>query len=480
MSAAAKLRDLLRPAPRTQNLAILLSDMKNFTARTSRQTREENARMLALHDALLVPVVKGFGGRKVKAIGDALLVAFKSPTDSVLCAMAMQDRLASWNARAPEADRIEVRIAVSLGEVQVNADDLAGDPVQLALRAALYSDAGEVVLTESVYLAMNKSEVPTDPFTVRELRPGESRLHRARVVGTRELPYAGRALSRLGKLPPPRLPILPRVAAAMVRAWPAIALAALAGLGITAVWKVRTDKDRDPVTRAEQLLAQKAPLAALAELDKITDPHRAKTAAVAALRGKAEHAVGWVGMAFADFAAAIDDDATVADAEVVRALVDDLDSDAFPVQWRPALVRTLGEKIGGPASDAVRALIASKRGKARRDALEVLELMGRATDEDRISVATTDLQDKTASCPAVLSAVRVLGIAANDRAIDLLKQTSAETKRCGAREAKDALRRIERGVVKATGSGGTATAASSATRSSLTATAGAAAPATAH
>jgi len=64
--------ELLRPAQRTQNLAILLSDMKGFTARTSQQTREENARMLALHDALLVPVVKGFGGHKVKSIGDAL------------------------------------------------------------------------------------------------------------------------------------------------------------------------------------------------------------------------------------------------------------------------------------------------------------------------------------------------------------------------------------------------------------------------
>src|SRR5207237_8245985 len=34
--------ELLRPAQRTQNLAILLSDMKGFTARTSQQTREEN------------------------------------------------------------------------------------------------------------------------------------------------------------------------------------------------------------------------------------------------------------------------------------------------------------------------------------------------------------------------------------------------------------------------------------------------------
>ena len=63
-----------------RNLVLLLSDMKGFTARTSGQTREENAHMLALHDALLLPVVRGYRGRKVKGLGDALLAAFDSPT----------------------------------------------------------------------------------------------------------------------------------------------------------------------------------------------------------------------------------------------------------------------------------------------------------------------------------------------------------------------------------------------------------------
>ena len=162
--------------------------------------------MLAFHDALLLPVIRGFAGRKVKSIADALLVTFRSPTDCVLCGMAIQDRLASWNAHRGPAERIDVRIAISLGEVRVDADDVTGDPVQLALRASAFADAGEVVLTESVYLAMNKSEVPTEPFPVRELRVGETRLHRARMTGPRELPYGGRALKRLGKLRDPKLP----------------------------------------------------------------------------------------------------------------------------------------------------------------------------------------------------------------------------------------------------------------------------------
>jgi serine/threonine protein kinase, bacterial len=458
--------ELLRPAQRTQNLAILLSDMKGFTARTSQQTREENARMLAFHDALLLPVIRGFGGRKVKSIGDALLVTFRSPTDCVLCGMAMQDRLASWNARRGPQEKIEVRIAISLGEVRVDADDVTGDPVQLALRASAFADAGEVVLTESVYLAMNKSEVPTEPFPVRELRVGETRLHRARMIGPRELPYDGRALQRLGKLRDPRLPLATRAAAFVARRWPVLAALALCFVAAAASWRVRVRRENDPVLRAEQMLVAKAPLAALAELDKLSESPRSRSAQVQILRGKAEHAMGQLGMAFADFAAALDADATVADPEVVRALVDDLESEAFPLQWRPALVRVLGERVGAPAAEALRGIVRSQHGRPRREALEALELMGQARDEDRLALATAELSDKAAPCPAILNAVRVLVVAGTERAQALLTRTAAEKRRCGSREAADALRRLERAKPQTASASSSPSTSSSASNSS--------------
>ena len=436
--------ELLRPSHRTQNLAILLSDIKGFTARTSRQTREENFRMLAFHDALLLPVIRGFGGRKVKSIGDALLVTFRSPTDCVLCGMAIQDRLASWNEQRGPADRIDVRIAISLGEVRVDADDVTGDPVQLALRASAFADAGEVVLTESVYLAMNKSEVPTEPFPVRELRVGETRLHRARMIGPRELPYGGRALKRLGKLRDPKLPLATRATAFVARRWPILAALAVAvAIGGT-YWRMQVRRENDPVVRAEQMLVARAPLAALAELDKLSDSPRSKSAQVQVVRGKAEHALGQLGMAFADFAAALDADSSVADPHVIRALVDDLESEAFPLQWRPALVRILGERVGSPAAEPLRGIVRSPRSRARREALEALELMGQATDDDRLAVATAELSDKTAGCPAVLNAIRILVVAGTERAHALLARIAAENRRCGSREASDALRRLDR------------------------------------
>jgi adenylate cyclase len=69
----------------TQNLAIMFTDIKGFTERTSGSTREGMKSLLAEHDRLLVPVFQYFDGRIVKTIGDAFLVTFGSPTDAVLC-----------------------------------------------------------------------------------------------------------------------------------------------------------------------------------------------------------------------------------------------------------------------------------------------------------------------------------------------------------------------------------------------------------
>jgi hypothetical protein len=222
-------------------------------------------------------------------------------------------------------------------------------------------------------------------------------------------------------------------------------------------------RENDPVLRAEQMLVGKAPLAALAELDKLSDSPRSRSAQVQVLRGKAEHAMGQLGMAFADFAAALDADATVTDAEVVRALADDLESESFPLQWRPALVRILGERVGAPAAEPLRAIVRSQHGRPRREALEALELMGQARDEDRLALATAELSDKAAPCPAILNAVRVLVVAGTERAQALLSKTASERRRCGSREAADALRRLERAKAQAGATGQPGTVAGNGT-----------------
>ncbi|QRK07075.1 adenylate/guanylate cyclase domain-containing protein [Archangium violaceum] len=165
---------------KTANLAIVFTDIKGFTERTSRQTLEENQRLLKVHHDLLAPVFKAFGGRIIKSIGDAFLVTFESPTQAVLSGMAIQDRLWSYNRGASDAERLDVRVAINVGEVRLESNDVFGEPVNIASRVESIAEAGEVFFTEAVYLAMNKAEVPSLEVGAFELKgiPGKIRVFR--------------------------------------------------------------------------------------------------------------------------------------------------------------------------------------------------------------------------------------------------------------------------------------------------------------
>ncbi|NOJ97355.1 adenylate/guanylate cyclase domain-containing protein [Corallococcus coralloides] len=165
---------------KTANLAIVFTDIKGFTERTSRQTLEENQRLLQVHEALLAPLFKAFGGRIIKSIGDAFLVTFESPTQAVLSGIAIQDRLWHHNRQLLEDDQIHVRVAVNVGEVRVEANDIFGEPVNIAARVEGITDADEVFFTEAVYLSMNKAEVPSQEVGAFELKgiPGKIRVFR--------------------------------------------------------------------------------------------------------------------------------------------------------------------------------------------------------------------------------------------------------------------------------------------------------------
>jgi class 3 adenylate cyclase len=145
----------------TQNLTIMFTDIKGFTERTSGSTRAGMNNLLAEHERLLVPVFQYFDGRIVKTIGDAFLVTFASPTDAVLCGVTIQEVLRQYNLGADESVRIDVRVAINVGEVEVRDNDVLGEPVNIAARLEGATEAGEVYFTEAVYQTMNRSEAPS-------------------------------------------------------------------------------------------------------------------------------------------------------------------------------------------------------------------------------------------------------------------------------------------------------------------------------
>ncbi|MBL8910747.1 MAG: adenylate/guanylate cyclase domain-containing protein [Archangium sp.] len=185
---------------RTANLAIVFTDIKGFTERTSKQTLEENEKLLKTHNDLLAPLFRALGGRVVKTIGDAFMVTFESPTSAVLSGVAIQDALWKYNQTASAEAQLRVRVAINVGEVRLEGNDVFGEPVNIAARVEGLAEADDVTFTEAVYLSMNRAEVSAEELGKFELKgiPEPVKLFRvARATKeATEAPYGNKGLTR--------------------------------------------------------------------------------------------------------------------------------------------------------------------------------------------------------------------------------------------------------------------------------------------
>ena len=155
----------------SKTLTIMFTDMKDFTRRTHAQSREENLILLERHESIIRPIVINFKGRIIKNLGDSFLVIFESPTNALLCAIEIQKKLAEHNKKTTDADkRIELRIGLNAGEVNLSESDVMGNPVNIAARVVSITEVNRIFFTEAVYLTMNKSEIGYEYFGEKVLK----------------------------------------------------------------------------------------------------------------------------------------------------------------------------------------------------------------------------------------------------------------------------------------------------------------------
>jgi class 3 adenylate cyclase len=177
----------------------MFTDIKGFTARTSKSTREDLVELLRKHEEIVLPRAAERHGTLIKNIGDAFLFTFESPTNAVLAALDIQRGLREYNASVEPGKRIEVRIGINAGEVTVMEGDVYGDAVNIAARIEGIADGGEICFAESVFLTMNKNELEA-AVSSDELRTDE--------IGFRALKGVAEKV-RVYRIGPPGAPLPP-------------------------------------------------------------------------------------------------------------------------------------------------------------------------------------------------------------------------------------------------------------------------------
>ena len=107
-------------------------------------------RRLSEHFRLLRRVLRRYGGREVKTIGDGMLICFPSALSALQCALSVQRQQAEHNGRVLSEDRLQIRVGIHLGDVEIRGNDLLGDGVNVASRVQGLAPSGGIALTSAV------------------------------------------------------------------------------------------------------------------------------------------------------------------------------------------------------------------------------------------------------------------------------------------------------------------------------------------
>jgi hypothetical protein len=158
-----------------------MADVSGFSIMMGRDEEGTTVRIRDFHRRVR-ECVERHEGRVVDTAGDSVFGEFDSVVQAVRCAQAVQEDQARVN-RESEADPIDTRIGIHLGDVIVEEYSVYGDGVNIAARLESLADPGGIYVSEAVYQQVhNKLELPFEDLGVRELKNIEHPLRVFRVA----------------------------------------------------------------------------------------------------------------------------------------------------------------------------------------------------------------------------------------------------------------------------------------------------------
>jgi len=160
----------------------MFTDLVGFT-KLGQRDEDAALRLRKEHQALLRPLFAAHGGREVKSLGDGFLVEFPSAVESVRCAVAIQEALATRNSLSTSEEHIVLRVGIHVGDIVHEGDDIVGDAVNVASRIEPLAEPGGIAVSGSVFEQVrNKLKFPLEKVGPRHLKNVEYPVDVYRVV----------------------------------------------------------------------------------------------------------------------------------------------------------------------------------------------------------------------------------------------------------------------------------------------------------
>jgi len=141
--------DKMPAEPQRRLAAILAADIARYSALMG---ADEGAtiRELRSHQAVILPMVHGFGGKIIDTAGDGILAEFGSIWNALHCAQQIQATMASRQESTAPDRRMLFRIGINQGDIFSDGSRVYGDGVNLAARLEALSPPGGICVSAAV------------------------------------------------------------------------------------------------------------------------------------------------------------------------------------------------------------------------------------------------------------------------------------------------------------------------------------------
>jgi class 3 adenylate cyclase len=158
------------PTPKRALATLLFTDIVDSTRKAAELGDRKWRQLLDEHYRVTRRQLGRFDGHEVKTVGDGVLAIFDGPARAVRCAAAIRDEVGELG--------LGLRAGLHTGEIEVEANDIAGLGVHIGARISALASAGEILVTSTVRDLVVGSGLEFDDRGTRELKgvPGEWRV----------------------------------------------------------------------------------------------------------------------------------------------------------------------------------------------------------------------------------------------------------------------------------------------------------------
>jgi pilus assembly protein CpaF len=176
-------------------VTIMFTDVEGSTNLLSTRGFTESHEIMKAYESIIDEKVAEHAGRRIKGLGDGLMVSFGSSRHGVECAIEIQRAIAEYSKQNPER-KIRIRIGLNTGEVVEEAGDIFGAAVNVAARVAGKAKGGEILVSDVVRALVGPvAEIVFDYKGAYKLKgfPDRWRIHKVTPGASTTMPAVLRA-----------------------------------------------------------------------------------------------------------------------------------------------------------------------------------------------------------------------------------------------------------------------------------------------